>query len=796
MSIFDAQFGGVPLINTYQFNQGPGLPDISGYRGLLQGSAMQRATTQTAARATTASGDDLEGLPGQVRTYRAAESALEAQRNAAMSGMYDKFMNKYNGIWENFYAAEAENLSRLSLEFQEADAAMEAERVRFKNDLQLMGEVEKNKSIKDNLAIIQGQDGFLGYGRLTEGRGEGWAPIHELEEVYHGNRALGRLGQNIAIGQELILPSEYNVNAFSEDLDAALTHTVASLVRTAYGGTSPRDINDVFSEMITKEGHTEHNKNAVMNVVNNAMAHLSPEGQRALLAQTLQARGRYRLNEKHPEREGVGIPNYIITTTRGRRGEPIIQIDVERDSNGDMVLFDLNDPAELQRAMESQARIVAAERADTRFRFDTRHSESVAFGRERPIPDAGPHVLAWEGALPTQPTRRVVTLGFGRHSINQDLNLWRERIGHINHSLQGNFARVLESFKEKNPALAEQLHRTDLTQEQKKEINRRLYLEMQSAGLSKTEIGQMFGAFANQPATHAETGVRRIASGAVRALPFTDRTLPADDNAYTVPTGTIRDAEWGAMFAENVTVNVHEDLQENVDRFNISNQFTHSGLINVGGLTQTFLGTELGTNGIVFVANRNIHTRRPMQTNAQGDTKDVVGREGLAIIRSSLINNTETVATNRRGDVRRMRWRQFRPFRRDGNVVEVVLNSEDFDKMFPTPQHANEARSALRRADGKLELTDKVTFVPAVIGIENVLDEDRPLIHQSVNQLDDDIAATQNFEQRRAIGDFNQLGGALIEIHPTGSAPTAAPAVNRNPAPAQSGRIGQSVVLQ
>ena len=784
MSIFDTQFGGAPLINTYQFNQGPGFPDISGYRGLLQGARMPaQAAAGGGARQAAASADDITGLTGQVRSYRSVERALKATRDDLMNKYFSLFENQYAGDWDAFYQEQSGNIRREVLKLQEGDAVMEAELLRMKGDRGRYDKAMDNPKITDNLALISTADGHLAYGRLTGGRGVGWAPAHEVEQVFTGGQALPLIGEASRIGESPMFPSEYDSASFHTDLNAAFDDAVSSTIRSEYSREGPQDISNRFSNIRSESGFTEQNTEAILGVIRSPLQHLSPHGQTAILAQTLSSVGVYLTNPEDPDSAKRGVPEYTVSISRDRAGAPTIIIGQAKDNNGNLIVHDVNDPEGQRKAVESMARRLAAAEAGTRFRFSTRHSETLRFGEKPPATFTGINSLATEGNIPGVPMRQHTTLGYGHRPVMDDIQAWGNRLDNV--SLRSKFNAVLYRLYEGNQALLTELRSSDTSVERKREIGALFISQIEnSRQFTNYELQEIYAASMNQPSVPSETVWAR---GLREVTEFTSRgrlTAATTDGQVVIHTGDVRPPEARAAMARGITINVHQDNFENVEHFNNYSNFTHKAEVNIAGFPTQYRATDINPGGIVFVADGFIQSRRPFLTGqGENDYKIYAGREGQAILPEDIARNTQVQGLNRRGQVVYSPRRRFSQITEHDKNNTVQLNSEDFVRRIGSEVEANAVRAAILRAHPELKLSDKVTFIPGVVAVTDPVGVDiAGGDKHSVDNVMGHAQETMNFNRIIATADHMRAISHSTVIDNASIAPdaTESPVINPN----------------
>ena len=214
MGIYDTQFGGAPLINTYQFNKGPGLPDISGFRGLLQSARIPSGAAAQSQRARDTEGD-IKGLEGEVRTYRLAEAGLKAEKENTINQLMHSFENEHGGNWDDFWSANGEMLKQSSLKFQMLDAEMEGVKHSMAANRKLMDDLRGNKEMNHNVAIANTADGQFVFGERIDGTGAGWGRMNEIDRPMSTQETLSVIEKTAVAGQPLIFPGQYNKNKLS-----------------------------------------------------------------------------------------------------------------------------------------------------------------------------------------------------------------------------------------------------------------------------------------------------------------------------------------------------------------------------------------------------------------------------------------------------------------------------------------------------------------------------------------------------------------------------------------------------
>ena len=717
MSIFDAQFGGVHLINTYQFNQGPGLPDISGYRGLLQGAAMPRAAAAQGTRQTTVSQDELPGLTGERRSYRMAQHALNTAREATVNKYFDLYQNQHRGIWEDFYQAHGEKMQNELLQFSAADMEMEAALHGMESNQSIFEELRKDPDVANNIALRKTPQGIEAFGLKRETGEIGWGHISQIGQFAQGQEAMYLIDRDAVFGTPALFPTKYDANKFTEEIDGYLTGLENNTVTRTWDQGGPTDRTDPYSMIRTAGGSTKQNTEAMRSLLSSTIDQISPEARMALTAQTISSVGTYVVGKDAQGNDihKTGIPDYVVNVIQERNQAPRIEIGIRQDRNGNAIILDMEDPEQAERAISSQAKFLTAQKAGKHFMFEVSSEETLAFGRERPIATTGINTLAAEGAVPFPARQEFASFGLHTTDVQEDLERWGQRLGSTNRDLQNKYSEFLRSHIINDRELSGLINNAALTPEQRRAVGAKIIERLEGSKMfTEQEIMElMSGRVVAQGGNQRNIWQEAIAFIPERIIPFANIRVENGRQILTVD-GNFRGNEIYHSTLHGLPISVHTDLSSNVNHYMVETSFMTKDNIRVAGMSDIYKATDLNSAGVIFIPNNDLYSVNFWANSS--DKNDVVpagGRGGYIVIPAKVAANTTTQMPGRDGVPRPVKRHTIVPIREIEKGHTMRLNSTQFDHMFATEPLAHAARAKFRELNPTAGEDPEVTFVSA-----------------------------------------------------------------------------------
>ena len=759
MSLFEAQFGGAPLINTYQFSGSPGLPDMSGIKSLLMAGAARGTAAPARAAGTqrNTGGGDVKGLEGETREYIIARQSVDAEKNNYKNVLFDKFQNEYQGSIEDFYMGERDHMNRKMLQFQEADATLDANRQTMEVNNTRLQQVIADKDIAGNLAINFEGGSMVMFGERKDGTGFGWGRIGEIYSPMTGAQAAMLINRDNELGQIALFPVAYDQNIHYTEINTFLTSAELSGGRTTRGG--PQNMADPYSDTFLQSGEFRTNRDAIFNIVSNAYNHLSPEGRMALQADAFKNLRQFTIDTPTGSVTKVGIPDYEINMTTDSSGRSTMVMSIKEDGYGNPILLDINNPEEHEAALRSHATKTAAVKGQSHLQYTLDDSFTVAFGRQREGVTGGIHMLVATDSFDGHYDTVIRPLGAATGTVS---NFYRGIIDQLSDApdLQNRFRVSYERFIKTNSEIAAIMDNPGATEAQKVAAGGAFLRYVAGSGhFTAAEIDK----FISKNREVRVRDNRNVIGDVIQAgLDFFRPNKFVVEGTEQVELGNeiLTLLEQNAATMKGNFIRRYTDAQENAINFNGYIGYAYEGTLKIHGSTVNN-SNQIGNGPLVVVAQNNVFSPFAWQTSdfrqsiVDGNIVSNInqmphymGRGAYIIVPRDVASNLSTgILSSVRGKIEPStvdRWK-VDGLRRSDRDNMFKLNSPEFRSFFPSDAEADNARARLRALYGLPE-DGQVVFLDGILPVKNPVDADMNQTRRTPSQSDAD-AIRQAFNE-------------------------------------------------